>query len=529
MNFRGRSPARLAFGTSGLRGLVTEITDLEAYVNVRGFLDYLVDGRQAARGTPVAVAGDHRPSTERILGAVTRAIEDAGFRVTYHGRIPTPALMAHAVAGRIPSVMVTGSHIPFDRNGIKLNRPDGEVLKEDEAPILAAVERARAAAYAEPASSSPFDDGGMLRAPPALPPVDDAARAGYLRRYLDFFPPGALSGLRVGLYEHSAVGRELLAEVLRGLGATVHPVGRTTGFVAIDTEAISDDKLAELERIAAGLRAEVGEIDALVSTDGDSDRPMVLAPLPDGRLRFCSGDLLGLLVASYVHADAACVPITSSDAIEPHLGAAARVVRTRIGSPHVIAAMGTIDGRRVVGWEANGGFLVGSEIEREGRRLAPLPTRDSVLPIAVALHTAALAGEPLHRVLERLPRRFTRAGLLDEVPVEQSRRARPAALPRGGDRGRGAVHRPGRARRGRAGARLLRRPRLRRDPQAQLPRRCPYLLRRRRHRPRAAVGQRPPAPHLRVAGTEERAAAIVAAALEEPDGILRRLLGPDRH
>ena len=38
--FRGRAPKSLAFGTSGLRGLVTDITDLEAYINTRGFLDY---------------------------------------------------------------------------------------------------------------------------------------------------------------------------------------------------------------------------------------------------------------------------------------------------------------------------------------------------------------------------------------------------------------------------------------------------------------------------------------------------------
>ena len=31
--------------------------------------------------------------------------------------------------------MVTGSHIPDDRNGIKFNKPDGEVLKADEAGI----------------------------------------------------------------------------------------------------------------------------------------------------------------------------------------------------------------------------------------------------------------------------------------------------------------------------------------------------------------------------------------------------------
>jgi phosphomannomutase len=523
MRFRGRSPARLAFGTSGLRGLVTDITDLEAYVNVRGFLAWLVESGQAAPGAPVPVAGDHRPSTDRILRAVARAIEDAGFRVVNHGTIPTPALLFHAVAQRQASVMVTGSHIPFDRNGIKLNKPTGEVLKEDEAPILAAVERARAAAYEEPPPRSPFADDGMLLSPPELPPVDDAARAAYVRRYLDFFPPGALAGLRVGLYEHSAVGREVIAEILRGLGATVAPVGRTTGFVAIDTEAISDDKLAELEEIARGL----GEIDALVSTDGDSDRPMVLAPLPAGaggrRLRFCSGDLLGLLVAWYLRADAACVPITSSDAIEPHLSGA-RVVRTKIGSPHVIAAMARIEGRRVVGWEANGGFLVGSEIERDGRRLAPLATRDSALPIAVALHAAAEAKRPLHEVLEALPRRYTRAGLLDEVPVAQSRALIRRLSPDGVVEAEAPFSGPA------AETAAALSPVFSPDRGFGAIRKLNFLDGVRVTFDGGDIAHVRPsgnAPQLRiyaVAGSEARAAAIVAMALEEPNGLLRALL-----
>ncbi len=34
--------------------------------------------------------------------------------------------------------MVTGSHIPFDRNGLKFYRPEGEISKADELAILAA-------------------------------------------------------------------------------------------------------------------------------------------------------------------------------------------------------------------------------------------------------------------------------------------------------------------------------------------------------------------------------------------------------
>ena len=42
VKFLNYTPVPLAFGTSGLRGLVKDITDLEAYINVKGALRYLL-------------------------------------------------------------------------------------------------------------------------------------------------------------------------------------------------------------------------------------------------------------------------------------------------------------------------------------------------------------------------------------------------------------------------------------------------------------------------------------------------------
>src|SRR5258708_10787047 len=42
--FRGKRPVRLAFGTSGLRGLVNDMTDLEIFSNTTVFLHYLEEG-----------------------------------------------------------------------------------------------------------------------------------------------------------------------------------------------------------------------------------------------------------------------------------------------------------------------------------------------------------------------------------------------------------------------------------------------------------------------------------------------------
>ena len=438
--FRGRTPCALAFGTSGLRGLVTDITDLEAYVNTRGFLDFLLDRGGTAAGDTVSIAGDLRPSSDgpdrSIMRAVARAIDDAQLRVVNLGRIPTPALTAFAMSRGEPSIMVTGSHIPFDRNGIKFNTRSGEVLEADEAGILAAVAQVRRAEYARPEATSPFRDDGMFKpgAVRPLPAVNEAVRDHYRRRAVEFFGAEALRGLRLVFFEHSAVGRDLLVEVLRALGAEVFPVGRSETFVALDTEDISPERLHDLQRMADEATRTHGRIDAVVSTDGDSDRPLLAGVDGDGRVHFVVGDLLGIVVADALDAGAIAVPISTNDAVDLHFANRGVDVRkTRIGSPHVIDAMAQLQARAkgpVVGLEANGGFLVGSAVIRDGRTLDPLPTRDACLPLAAALSSCVEQRCSVVDLFSRLPRRFSRAGLIDEFPRETGlalvRRCSPA-------------------------------------------------------------------------------------------------------
>jgi phosphomannomutase len=519
LEFRGQTPARLAFGTSGLRGLVTDITDLEAYINVRGFLDYEVEiGDVESRGQ-IVIAGDLRPSTDgqdrSIMAAVASACRDAGFTVANEGKIPTPALSYYAFQKRLPSIMVTGSHIPFDRNGIKFNKSDGELLKSDELPVLQAVERSRRAEYAKPAQASHFDDQGMYRSGQAigLPPPNDAARGAFVKRYVDFFPDQALAGVRVVVYQHSAVGRDLLVEILTALGADVHVMGRAETFVPIDTEAISDADLAKLAGFADTARKQFGPVDAIVSTDGDSDRPLVVAVAPTGQIRFIPGDLIGILVAQYLNADGIAVPVSATDAIDlAFANRALKIVRTRIGSPWVIASMKELTGERSVGFEANGGFLVGSVIERGDRALQPLPTRDSVLPILAVLHAAKEKSTTLWHLAAALPKRYGKSGLIDAVPPKEL-----AALA-------ASLH-PGEP-----------------DILSSLERRFSKALGfgpvldidfRDGVRIRFEGGDiahfraSGNAPQLRIyafANTEERAAQIVSHSLREPDGILRSLL-----
>ena len=441
--FLDYAPVPLAFGTSGLRGLVKDITDLEAYINVKATLRYLSSSGDICPSSTVAIAGDLRPSTDRIMRACAQAISDLGFQVENAGKIPTPALILHSLATRRAGVMVTGSHIPFDRNGIKINKSAGEILKSDEAGITLEVERVRTEEYGRSATTSAFDASGMLKSPFELPPLERAAEQAYVRRYLDSFDSGSLSGLRVLVYQHSAVGRDILPRILQGLGAVVLAAGRSETFIPIDTENITAEQLDGLEELAVAAEASGRQLHAIVSTDGDSDRPLVTAVLPAGetkpggrRVRFLPGDLLGLAVAEYLRADAAAVPISSNDAVERRLRERKVLLeKTKIGSPYVVAALDRLRSggtcQRIAGWEANGGFLTGSDIALSKATLAALPTRDATLPIVANLAAAAEQGISLSALWDRLPARFGRAGLIDDFPVAVSQTILANLLPSG--------------------------------------------------------------------------------------------------
>ena len=116
-------PKELNFGTSGLRGLVVDMTDLECYMNTRGFLKFLEahDGLQP--GATVYLAGDLRDSTPRIMKAVQAAIEDTAYQVVYLGFIPTPALALYALRFHAPGIMVPGSHKAICGKAITRARP----------------------------------------------------------------------------------------------------------------------------------------------------------------------------------------------------------------------------------------------------------------------------------------------------------------------------------------------------------------------------------------------------------------------
>jgi phosphomannomutase len=371
-----------SFGTSGLRGLVIELDEEVVSDYVHAFLTIVADCNT------LFVGRDLRPSSPDIAETVRRAARSAGVDVVDCGALGTPALALASMKAGAAAIMVTGSHIPADRNGLKFYVPQGEISKADEVKIGEAYAARRRRAG---------PDGDLTSMP--------EAQALYVKRYFDAFGEGALKGLRVGVYRHSSVARDTMEKILSDLGAEVFPLGHSDTFIPVDTEAIDTQTRANLTAWSQGHK-----LDAVASTDGDADRPL----LTDATGKVIPGDVLGVLTALVLEAEMVITPVSSNDMVRrcPEFE---DVVLTRIGSPFVIAEMEKADAKsRCVGFEANGGFLLGFDATLAGP-LSALPTRDCMLPIIAPLYAAMRQKKSLAEIVSALPRCFTAADRIQEI------------------------------------------------------------------------------------------------------------------
>ncbi|MFA0080241.1 phosphomannomutase [Vibrio artabrorum] len=377
------------FGTSGARGLVEQFSSDVCAAFTHAFIDGI---KESFEFDTLALAIDNRPSSYAMAQACSEAAKQAGLHVIYYGVVPTPALAYVAMQQSIPCVMVTGSHIPFDRNGLKFYRPDGEISKADEKAILNANVEFESITDLPELDVSPF------------------AAQEYTRRYISLFDAEMLSGKRIGIYEHSSAGREIYAGLFEALGAEVISLERTNEFVPIDTEAV-----AEVDKAKAKGWSKTHNLDFIFSTDGDGDRPLVA----DENGEWLRGDILGLLCAQEMGIDALAIPVSCNTIIEQS-SAFKTVSKTKIGSPYVIAEFEALSENftRIAGFEANGGFLLGSDVEINGKVLKALPTRDAVLPALMLLSAAQTTS--IAKLVSDLPQRFSHSDRIQNFATDKS-------------------------------------------------------------------------------------------------------------
>ena len=318
------------FGTSGIRGPAdTLFTDDFCRRLGFSFGSWLIS--QGKTGF-IAVAMDPRDSSPRIKAGLIIGLSACGWEIEDHGVIPTPALTyytqksAHIGGG----LMVTGSHITADLNGVKLFVNGEEVTKDHEPQIEASFSQ----------SVPPGD-------PSSLEPVVTASNAAR-DLYLDLLKNLAdlpYPKWKIILDTANGTQTQVMRQLLPDLGLDTDCTGdcdiQSPYFVPRDTE--TQNSFTDLIRHLLSSHADLG-----VGFDVDGDRVIFI----DEKGRYVPGDFSCSLLALASDSASIVTPISTSDVVD-EIGK--KVYRTPVGSTFVIAAMKRFGAK--FGFEPNGGGI----------------------------------------------------------------------------------------------------------------------------------------------------------------------------
>ena len=123
----------------GIEGQHINLTETACKDIGRGFALWLVNKAGKKEGLRVAVGRDSRLSGEALSGWLCEAMVEEGLEVTDFGMASTPAMFMSTVTDGYNfdgSVMITASHLPFNRNGFKFFTAEGGLEKGDIKQIL---------------------------------------------------------------------------------------------------------------------------------------------------------------------------------------------------------------------------------------------------------------------------------------------------------------------------------------------------------------------------------------------------------
>lgn len=130
---------KLKSGTD-VRGVAIEacspvtLTDEAVDLISKGFVKWLSVRSNGKKSLKIAVGNDSRLSAERVSGQVISSLLSCGCDVAYTGLSSTPSmfmLLNKSDMNCDASIMITASHLPYDRNGLKFFTPEGGLNSSD--------------------------------------------------------------------------------------------------------------------------------------------------------------------------------------------------------------------------------------------------------------------------------------------------------------------------------------------------------------------------------------------------------------
>lgn len=368
------------FGTDGIRGVANDDLSPDLVLALGR-----AAGVAAARGGPVIVGRDTRPSGPMLEAALVAGFCSAGVEVRRAGIVPTPAVAFLTVEEKATcGAVISASHNPVPDNGIKFFSDMG--FKIDES-----VERAIEEAIATPPGDLPtgVDVGTALY-------LDDSTDI-YVRHLLGSLD-GPLEGLRVVLDCAHGAAYEVAPRVFKEAGAEVVALHAEPDGSRINVACGSTD-LTELakEVVRAGADAGFafdGDADRVLAVDEeghevDGDRIIALSAL---RLKE-AGELTNDVVVSTVMANLGFRRVLAEHGI--------KVITAPVGDKHVVAEMVSLGA--VLGGEQSGHVIFANHSTTGDGILTALQVAATIATSTSKLSQLAHVFEPFPQVLINVP------------------------------------------------------------------------------------------------------------------------------
>lgn len=378
------------FGTSGIRYHAKDVLTNQFCFDIgRTFAKFLANYDQKGK---IAVAMDTRISGPRIKKAFSMGVQNEGYEVVDQGVVPVPAINCILLSNSefVGGCMITGSHIRGDHNGMKFYALKGEILKAHEREIEEIYEKIK--------GEVPFKDMDLKL------DEDDEAKKSYQKRLIEI-GDAPYPKWKIVVDLCNGCQTNIIPEVLKGLDLDhiiINDDLNPNKFLARDTE--TEGAVKQLQQKIKEENADFG-----VAYDGDGDRSVFV----DSDGRFIPGDYTGSLIAKYSSSDIVVTPVNTSQIVET-IGK--KIIRTKVGSPYVVAAMKKHGAS--FGFEANGGGI-SSEV---------MLTRDGGSTTIKILNLLKKTGKSLKELVDTLPKCYlyrTKVecpGELNDTILEQSKK-----------------------------------------------------------------------------------------------------------
>lgn len=321
------------FGTTGIRGSAKTLFTREFCQKIGVVFGSWLKSKN--KQGYLAVAMDPRESSPFIKQHVIQGLASQGWEILDEGVIPTPALNyfikeSGDVAG---GLMITGSHITADLNGIKFFINGEEITKIHEVEIENLF-----------AKSSTFDSKYSIT---PIVKFDLTAREMYLKM-LETLAESSYPKWTIVVDTANGTQSEIIFELLNNLKIKYLKTGdcdiQSPVFIPRDTEVSTS--FAELSRQVLLNKADLG-----IGFDVDGDRIIFI----DNQGRYLPGDYSCTLIAQHELSKSIVTPINTSDVVN-HLDQ--KIYRTKVGSTHVVEKMKEVGA--TYGFESNGGGISSS-------------------------------------------------------------------------------------------------------------------------------------------------------------------------